>query len=148
MYSSESMFGEHLQILLRARCAMTFCQDCARPFRRVQSRYLRCPWDLAIDGRRVSQQSGELSVIGIDDFAFRRGQTYGTIVCDLERRKPVTLLPDRALETSRTFLAAHPSARSFGRQVTAESWFEMCCAASASTCSAPGRAFSTPGCLG
>lgn len=59
--------------------------------------------------RRVAQHSGELTVIGIDDFAFRRGQTYGTIVCDLERRKPVIMLPDRALETSRAWLAAHPS---------------------------------------
>lgn len=31
------------------------------------------------------------------------------IICDLERRKPVTLLPDRALETSRAWLAKHPS---------------------------------------
>lgn len=64
---------------------------------------------LRVVRRRVAQQSGELNVIGIDDFAFRRGQTYGTIVCDLERRKPVTLLPDRALESTCVWLAAHPS---------------------------------------
>ena len=59
--------------------------------------------------RRAVDQTDELHVIGIDDFAFRRGQSYGTIICDLERRKPVTLLPDRALETSRAWLAKHPS---------------------------------------
>jgi hypothetical protein len=59
--------------------------------------------------RRVADQDNELTVIGIDDFAFRRGQTCGTIVCDLERRKPVTLLPDRALDTSRAWLAGHQS---------------------------------------
>lgn len=59
--------------------------------------------------RRAVDQTDELHVIGIDDFAFRRGQSYGTIICDLERRKPVTLLPDRALETSRTWLAKRPS---------------------------------------
>ncbi|NLS07253.1 transposase [Rhizobium sp. P32RR-XVIII] len=59
--------------------------------------------------RRVVQRSDELTVIGIDDFAFRRGQTYGTIVCDLERRRPVTLLPDCALDTSRAWLAERPS---------------------------------------
>ena len=64
---------------------------------------------LRVVRRRVAVRSDELNVIGIDDFAFRRGQTYGTIICDLERRKPVTLLPDRALETSRAWLARHPS---------------------------------------
>ena len=59
--------------------------------------------------RRAVDQTDKLHVIGIDDFAFRRGQSYGTIICDLERRKPVTLLPDRALETSRAWLAKRPS---------------------------------------
>ena len=64
---------------------------------------------LRVVRRRIADQNDELTVIGIDDFAFRRGQTYGTIVCDLERRRPVTLLPDRALDTSRRWLAEHPS---------------------------------------
>jgi transposase len=59
--------------------------------------------------RRTVDQHGDLNVIGIDDFAFRRGQTYGIIVCDLERRRPVTLLPDRALDKSRLWLAKHQS---------------------------------------
>lgn len=57
--------------------------------------------------RHTADQSDDLTVIGIDGFAFRRGQTYGTIVCDLERRRPVTLLPDRASDTSRLWLAQH-----------------------------------------
>jgi len=64
---------------------------------------------LRVVRRRSANNSDELSVIGIDDFAFRRGQTYGTIVCDLERRRPVTLLPDRALDTSRSLQAQHQS---------------------------------------
>lgn len=64
---------------------------------------------LRVVRRRITRRNDELSVIGIDDFAFRRGQTYGTIVCDLERRRPVTLLSDRALDTSRAWLAARPS---------------------------------------
>lgn len=64
---------------------------------------------LRVVRRRAVDRHEELHVIGIDDFAFRRGQTYGTIVCDLERRKLVTLLPDRALETSRAWLAKRPS---------------------------------------
>ncbi len=64
---------------------------------------------LRVVRRRVTDHDDPLTVIGIDDFAFRRGQTYGTIVCDLERRRPVVLLPDRALNTSRAWLSEHPT---------------------------------------
>ncbi|MBJ3786981.1 ISL3 family transposase [Devosia sediminis] len=64
---------------------------------------------LRVVRRRVTDHDDTLTVVGIDDFAFRRGQTYGTLVCDLERRRPVVLLPDRALNTSRAWLAEHPS---------------------------------------
>ena len=70
---------------------------------------------LRVVRRRKRARTDKLSVIGIDDFAFRRGQTYGTIVCDLERRRPVTLLPDRALETSRSWLAVRPSITTVAR---------------------------------
>src|SRR5262245_40536840 len=47
-------------------------------------------------------------VFGIDDWALRKRQTYGTILVDLERRQPVTLLPDRAAETVAQWLREHP----------------------------------------
>ncbi len=49
------------------------------------------------------------TVIGIDDWALRKGQTYGSIVVDLERHQPLTLLEDRTAETVETWLHNHPS---------------------------------------
>ena len=47
-------------------------------------------------------------MVGIDDWACRRNHRYGTIVCDLERRRIVTLLPDREIATVEAWLAGHP----------------------------------------
>jgi transposase len=47
-------------------------------------------------------------VLGVDDWAKRKGQTYGTIVVDLEKREPIELLPDRESETLAQWLKAYP----------------------------------------
>jgi transposase len=60
--------------------------------------------------RRRAMPSGTapICIVGIDDFAWKRGQRYGTIVCDLERRRVVDLLPDREATTVAAWLAGHP----------------------------------------
>ncbi len=46
-------------------------------------------------------------VLGMDDWAWRKGQRYGTILCDLERRCVVDLLPDRQASTVTEWLRDH-----------------------------------------
>jgi transposase len=64
---------------------------------------------LRVVRRRSRPPSDPLRVIGIDDWAWRRNHRYASIVCNLERRKVVTLLPDREPATAQAWLAAHPT---------------------------------------
>ena len=59
--------------------------------------------------RRGTVPSPPPRVVGIDDWAWRRGRSYGTIVCDLERRRAIDLLPGRSSAPVRDWLAAHPN---------------------------------------
>ena len=47
-------------------------------------------------------------VLGVDDWAWRRGCRYGTILCDLQRRCVVDLLADRSADSLATWLERHP----------------------------------------
>ena len=58
--------------------------------------------------RRATPTPSDVRVVGIDDFAWLKGQSYGTIICDLERRRTIDLLPDREGGTVADWLAAHP----------------------------------------
>lgn len=47
-------------------------------------------------------------VLGIDDFALRRGRTYGTILCDLETGRPIDVLLGRNAKPLTAWLKEHP----------------------------------------
>lgn len=54
-------------------------------------------------------------VIGVDDWAFKKGKTYGTVIVDLERREVVDLLPDRESGTLAEWLKKHPEIKTVSR---------------------------------
>jgi transposase len=90
----------HLGLALGGRPAASFAKRLMLP---VSNDTL-----LRVVRRRSPPHIGPLRVIGIDDWAFRRNHRYGTIVCDLERRRVVALLADRERATIEAWLGAHP----------------------------------------
>jgi len=91
----------HLGLALGGRPGQSFAQRLLLP---VSNDTL-----LRVVRRRAVKPSEEPCVVGIDDFAWKRGHRYGTIICDLERRCIIDILPDREAATATAWLAARPS---------------------------------------
>jgi transposase len=57
---------------------------------------------------RACPEPSSVRILGIDDWSWKKGVTYGTILVDLELHQPIELLPDRTASTSEAWLRRHP----------------------------------------
>jgi hypothetical protein len=51
---------------------------------------------------------GQIEVLGIDDWSYRRGKRYGSILVDLRTHQIIDLLPERSVESVVAWLEEHP----------------------------------------
>ena len=103
--------GHPVRLMLRARRFYCNADLCGRPAASF-ARRLMMPVSkdtlLRVVRRRGRPRFAPPTVIGIDDWAWKRNQRYGTLICDLERRRTIALLPDREPATAEAWLSAQP----------------------------------------
>jgi transposase len=56
----------------------------------------------------ASKTTDKVVHVGVDDFSFRRGRTFGTVLVDLQRQQILDLLPNRQKETTAAWMKTHP----------------------------------------
>ena len=60
---------------------------------------------------KARSESGAVAAVhvaGVDDWAWRKGANYGTVIVDLERRQVVDVLADRSAATTASWFKDHP----------------------------------------
>ncbi len=59
-------------------------------------------------------------VVGIDEWSWKRRRRYGTLICDLERGRPIDVLPDREVTTVSAWFEKHPTVEIVSRDRSSE----------------------------
>ncbi|WP_341301615.1 ISL3 family transposase [Lysinibacillus sp. FSL H8-0500] len=104
---------ERLQQFLRK---LAFSMSCRQAERVAQSCLRRVSHDTFLRLiRSTTIALPQTTAIGIDDFAFRKGHDYGTLICDLNTHQPLAILPSRTSETVESWLVAHSPIQTVSR---------------------------------
>ena len=102
-------YARPTQRLRKALLELAF-SSCAEAAARVSKLlgYVTSPDTLIRQQRREQITTPIPQVLGVDEFALRRGCTYGTILIDLERHQPVDILDGKQAEPLAQWLRDHP----------------------------------------
>src|SRR5437763_5770876 len=60
-------------------------------------------------------KAGSIRIAGIDEWAWKKGSQYGTILVDLQQQRVAALLPERSVETSTAWFKKHPEVNTISR---------------------------------
>jgi transposase len=91
---NRGQWTERCETLIIAIAANTNCESAARICREMK---INISGDTVIRMmlRKVREKKYFGEAIGVDDFAIKKGQNYGTMICDMETHQPIALLPGR-----------------------------------------------------
>lgn len=100
---NRGQWTERCEALILAIAANTNCESAARICKEMK---IGISGDTVIRMmlRKVKVKKYFGEAIGVDDFAIRKGQNYGTMICDMETHQPIALLPGRDGEALKQWL--------------------------------------------
>ncbi len=102
----------YVAVMLSAKASEDLLEKLAIPVSHDTALNLVC--------KRTAVPQGTPRVLGVDDFALRKRETYGTLLLDLETHKVVDVLPDRTSATLISWLKAHPGIEVISRDRSQE----------------------------